>query len=94
MSHRPAPPQPSAEESRSQPVSAATVPLLFGGLVLGFLAGYFLTWWGALVVVMVVIGAISAVLSGRSRDAATGAILGTVLGYLGVIAVALFRGAL
>ena len=53
---------------------------------------YFLLWWGALVVLAVVVAAISTVLRGRSRDGATGAIAGVLLGYAGVILVALFRG--
>ena len=48
----------------------------------------------ALVVLGVIVAAVSLVLRGRSRDGATGAIAGVLLGYAGVILVALFRGAL
>lgn len=82
------------EPGASPTVSILTVPALLGGLVLGFLAGYFLVWWGALVVIAVVMGAFAAVVSGRERDAATALILGTVLGYGGVLLLATFRGAL
>ena len=51
-------------------------------------------WWGALVVLGVIVAAVSLVLRGRSRDGATGAIAGVLLGYAGVILLALFRGAL
>ncbi|WP_241155402.1 hypothetical protein [Brachybacterium sp. EE-P12] len=78
--------------SGSTPVSPLMIPLLVAGLAIGFLAGYFLLWWGALVVLAVVVAAISTVLRGRSRDGATGAIAGVLLGYAGVILVALFRG--
>ena len=78
--------------SGSTPVSPLMIPLLVAGLAIGFLAGHFLLWWGALVVLAVVVAAISTVLRGRSRDGATGAIAGVLLGYAGVILVALFRG--
>ena len=39
-------------------------------------------------------GARALVLTGRSRDGATGAVAGVVLGYAGVILLALFRGVL
>ena len=78
--------------SGSTPVSPLMIPLLVAGLAIGFLAGYFLLWGGALVVLAVVVAAISTVLRGRSRDGATGAIAGVLLGYAGVILVALFRG--
>jgi hypothetical protein len=68
------------------------IPLLVLGLVLGFLAGYFLLWWGLLVVLAVLVAAFSMVLRGRSREGATGAIVGVLLGYAGVILLALFRG--
>ncbi|GLI31623.1 MULTISPECIES: hypothetical protein [Brachybacterium] len=76
------------------PVSPLMIPLLVLGLAIGFLSGYFLLWWGALVVLGVIVAAVSLVLRGRSRDGATGAIAGVLLGYAGVILVALFRGAL
>ena len=78
--------------SGSTPVSPLMIPLLEAGLAIGFLAGYFLLWWGALEGLAVVVAAISTVLRGRSRDGATGAIAGVLLGYAGVILVALFRG--
>lgn len=80
--------------SSSPTVSVLTVPALFGGLVLGFMVGYWLVWWGALVVVVVAMAAFGAVAAGRERDAATALILGTVLGYGGVLLLAAFRGAL
>lgn len=76
------------------PVSPLMIPLLVLGLAIGFLSGYFLLGWGALVVLGVIVAAVSLVLRGRSRDGATGAIAGVLLGYAGVILVALFRGAL
>ncbi|MGP5259174.1 hypothetical protein ACTXMW_10665 [Brachybacterium paraconglomeratum] len=76
------------------PVSPLMIPLLVLGLVIGFFSGYFLLWWGALVVLGVIVAAVALVLRGRSRDGATGAIAGVLLGYAGVILVALFRGAL
>lgn len=81
-------------ESQSPTVSPLMVPLLALGLVIGFLAGSFLQWWGLLVVLAVLLAAFSMVLRGRSRDAATGAVVGVVLGYGGVILLALFRGVL
>lgn len=80
--------------STSPTVSVLTVPALFGGLVLGFMLGYWLVWWGALVVVVVAMAAFGAVVAGRERDAATALILGTVLGYGGVLLLAAFRGGL
>lgn len=76
------------------PVSPLMIPLLVLGLAIGFFSGYFLLGWGALVVLAVIVAAVSLVLRGRSRDGATGAIAGVLLGYAGVILVALFRGAL
>ena len=76
------------------PVSPLMIPLLVLGLAIGFFSGYFLLGWGALVVLGVIVAAVSLVLRGRSRDGATGAIAGVLLGYAGVILVALFRGAL
>jgi small-conductance mechanosensitive channel len=77
------------------PVSAATIPLLFAGIVVGFLVGYFLLGWGAIVVGVVVLGAISLSLTRRVPGDAVGAgVGGLLLGYLGVILLALFRGVL
>jgi hypothetical protein len=69
--------------------------LLLGGLVVGFLSCYFLLWWGALVIGVLVLGILSATLAGKlARDAAVGGTLGLVVGYVGVLALAAFRGAL
>ena len=76
------------------PVSPLMIPLLVVGLAIGFFSDYFLLWWGALVVLGVIVAAVSLVLRGRSRDGATGAVAGVLLGYAGVILLALFRGAL
>ena len=70
------------------------IPLLFLGIVVGFIAGYFFLWWGLIAVIAVLVGAVSMVFAGRSRDGATGAAAGVLLGYAGVILLALFRGAL
>lgn len=78
----------------SPEVSPLMIPMLFLGIVLGFLAGYFLTWLGLLVVGAVLLVAVLMVLSGRNRDGATGAVVGVLLGYLGIMLVALFRGVL
>jgi len=78
----------------STPVSPLMVPMLFLGLLVGFVAGYFLLWWGLVAVAAVLAIAASLVLTGRSRDGATGIVTGVVLGYLGIMLVALFRGAL
>ncbi|MGP9539701.1 hypothetical protein ACT3SP_17000 [Brachybacterium sp. AOP43-C2-M15] len=75
-------------------VSPLMIPMLVMGLVTGFLAGYFLLWWGLLLVLAVLVVAVSMVFTGRSRDGATGAVVGVVLGYGGVILLALFRGVL
>lgn len=75
-------------------VSPTTIPLLLLGLVIGFFAAYFLLWWGLLAVLAVCVIAFTRVLAGKSRDAATAAILGVVAGYLIVILLALFRGIL
>ncbi|EWS82911.1 hypothetical protein [Brachybacterium phenoliresistens] len=76
-------------------VSPLTVPALFLGLVVGFLAAYFFLGWGAFVLVAVVVGALSALVRGsRHREAAIALVLGTAVGYCGVILLALFRGAL
>ena len=79
-------------DGQSPTVSPLMVSLLFLGLVIGFIAGYWLLWWGLLVVAAVLLAAFSMVLRGRSRDGATGAVVGVVLGYGGVILLALFRG--
>ena len=92
-SQRPGPSQ-GSESGRSAPVSPLLVPMLFGGIVIGFLAGYFFIWWGLVAVVAVLVIAASMVLTGRSRDGATGAVVGVLLGYVGVLLVALFRGVL
>ena len=75
-------------------MSPLLVPLLFVGLLIGFVAGYFFLWWGLVAVAAVLVVAASMVLTGRSRDGASGAVVGVLLGYLGVMLVALFRGAL
>lgn len=76
----------------SPTVSALMIPMLFLGILIGFFAGYFLVWWGLLIVGAVLLLAVSMVLSGKDRDAATGAMVGVVLGYAGLILLALFRG--
>jgi hypothetical protein len=78
----------------SPTVSPLTIPLLLLGLMIGFFAGYFFLWWGLIAVIAVVLAAFSMVLAGRSKDGATGAVLGVVAGYGLVILVAMFRGAL
>ena len=82
------------EPAKDAPVSGATVPLLGLGLVVGFLGGYLLGWWGAAVVGVVLVAGLSAVIAGRGRDAATAAVLGTVSGYVAVLFLAGFRGLL
>lgn len=84
--------QPSGNGSPT--VSPLMIPLLFVGLIIGFIAGYFFLWWGILAVIAVLVAAFMMVLSGRSRDGATGAVVGVLLGYAGVILLALFRGVL
>lgn len=84
--------QPSGNGSPT--VSPLMIPLLFVGLIIGFFAGYFFLWWGILAVIAVLVAAFMMVLSGRSRDGATGAVVGVLLGYAGVILLALFRGVL
>ena len=79
---------------QSPTVSPLMIPLLFLGIIVGFLAGYFLVWWGLAVVAAVVLAAVSMVFTGRSREGATGAVVGVLLGYGGIILVALFRGVL
>lgn len=93
-SQRPGPSQRSGSGGGSTSVSPLLVPMLFGGIVLGFLAGYFFVWWGLVAVAAVLVIAASMVLTGRSRDGATGAVVGVLLGYVGVLLVALFRGVL
>ena len=78
----------------SPTISPAAVPLLLLGLIVGFLAGYFLLWWGLFVVLAVLVGAVAMVVRGGSRDAGTGVILGVLAGYGVVILLAAFRGAL
>ncbi|MGP9582655.1 hypothetical protein ACT3SQ_11590 [Brachybacterium sp. AOP42-C2-15] len=78
----------------SPTVSPLMIPLLFLGIIIGFIAGYFFVWWGLIAVIAVLVAAASMVLTGRSRDGATGAVAGVVLGYAGVILLALFRGVL
>ena len=73
------------EPAKDAPVSGATVPLLGLGLVVGFLGGYLLGWWGAVVVGVVLVAGLSAVIAGRGRDAETAAVLGTGGGYLDVL---------
>ncbi|MDN5822149.1 MAG: hypothetical protein L0H74_05275 [Brachybacterium sp.] len=86
--------QGSGSGSRSTPVSPLLVPMLLVGLVIGFVAGYFFLWWGLVAVVAVLVLAAAAVLRDRSRDGATGAVVGVLLGYAGVLLVAFFRGVL
>ncbi|GAA1486158.1 hypothetical protein [Brachybacterium fresconis] len=78
----------------SPTISPAAVPLLLLGLIIGFLAGYFLLWWGLFVVLAVLVGAAAMVFRGGSRDAGTGVILGVLAGYGVVILLAAFRGVL
>lgn len=78
----------------SPTVSPLMIPLLFVGLIVGFIAGYFFLWWGLIAVIAVLVAAFMMVLSGRSRDGATGAVVGVLLGYAGVMLLALFRGVL
>ncbi|MGY5764351.1 hypothetical protein ACXET9_04025 [Brachybacterium sp. DNPG3] len=78
--------------SRSPQVSPITVPLLLLGLLVGFFAGYLLAWTGAIVVGVLLLGTLSMVLSGRSRDAAAALAVGAVGGYVIVLALAFFRG--
>lgn len=95
MTHPSQRPGPSpASGGRSAPASPLLVPMLFGGIVIGFFAGYFFVWWGLIAVVAVLAVAASMVLTGRSRDGATGAVVGVLLGYVGILLVALFRGVL
>src|SRR5699024_9568295 len=82
------------EGGGSPKVSPFAVPLLLGGVILGFVAGYVFLWWGLLLVGVVVLAAAAMVFSGRSRDGATAAILGTVAGYGLVLLLAVFRGVL
>ena len=82
------------EGGGSPRVSPFAVPLLLGGVILGFIAGYVFLWWGLLLVGVVVLAAAAMVFSGRSRDGATAAILGTVAGYGLVLLLAVFRGVL
>ncbi|MDN5600403.1 MAG: hypothetical protein ACTHV2_05900 [Brachybacterium sp.] len=93
-SQRPGPSQRAGSGGGNTPVSPLLVPMLFGGLVIGFLAGYFFVWWGLIAVAAVLVIATSMVLTGRSRDGATGAVAGVLLGYVGILLVALFRGVL
>lgn len=86
--------EPGEREGGSPTVSPVAVPLLLGGVTLGFFAGYVFLWWGLLIVGAVVFAAVAMVLSGRSRDGATAAILGTVVGYGLVLLLAVFRGVL
>lgn len=91
----PAPERGGQEERRSPEVSPTVVPLLFGGLLLGFALGYFLVWWGLVVIALLGIGALSLVLSGTGpRDGIGAGLVGTLLGFVGILAVALFRGGL
>jgi hypothetical protein len=86
---------PDRDGPRSPQVSAGTVPLLFAGIVAGFLIGYFLLGWGAIVVGVLVLGAVSLSLATRvPHEAVGGGVGGLLLGYVGVILLALFRGAL
>src|SRR5699024_2380530 len=80
---------PGGSGSSSTPVSPMLVPMLFVGLVIGFLAGYFFLWKGLIVVAAVLLIAVSTVMTGRSR-----AVVGVLLGYLGILLVAFFRGVL
>ena len=91
---RSGPSQDRGDDRRSTPVSPLMVPLLFVGLLIGFVAGYFFIWWGLIAVAAVLIASVAMVLRGKSRDGATGAITGVLLGYVGIMLVALFRGVL
>lgn len=78
----------------SSTISPAAVPLLLLGLIVGFLAGYFLLWWGLIIVFAVLLGVVAVVVRGGNRDGATGALLGLLAGYGIVILLAAFRGVL
>lgn len=88
------PEEPQQQEPGSPPVSPIAVPLLLAGLLVGFFAGYFLLWWGLVVVGLLLLGALSMVLSGRSRDGAAALAVGAIGGYVVLLALAFFRGVL
>lgn len=74
-----------------EPVPLLTVPLLFGGLLLGFFSGYMLMWWGLVIVACAVVMSL-AMFWRNQRIVAISAAGGTALGYLLLLALALFRG--
>lgn len=76
---------------QSPRVSPLTVPALFGGMMIGLFSGFLFGWWGLIGVGAVVLGTVSMVLAGRSRDVATALLLGTVSAYVIVILLAIFR---
>ncbi len=80
------------DDGESVSVSPLTVPALLGGLIIGFLCGYLLGWWGAAVIAVIALGAVSGILVGRNRESLGALVLGGVVGYVMVIALAVFRG--
>ncbi|HIY23601.1 MAG TPA: hypothetical protein H9837_04730 [Candidatus Brachybacterium merdigallinarum] len=80
-------------EGRAPQVAPLTVPLLFLGMIVGFFAGYLLAWWGLIVLGALLMAAVSMVIRGGPRDAATALMLGSVGAYIVVILLAVFYGA-
>lgn len=94
MSQGPGRPSGEDGERRSAPVSPLAVPLLMLGLLVGFLSGYMLLWWGAVIVLVAALIALSMAVSGTHRDAAAALVVGTAGSYLVVMLLAGFRGVL
>lgn len=88
------PGRPEEDDGEGPPkVATLTVPLLFIGMIIGFFAGYLLAWWGLIAVGAALLAAVSMVLRGGPRDAATALVLGCVGAYVVVILLAVFYGA-
>lgn len=72
------------------PVATLTVPALLGGLVVGIVSGYLLGPWAGVLVLVVAVGAVLlAALRPDQREVAVAGAGGIVLGYGGVMLLAL-----
>ncbi|CAM3980188.1 hypothetical protein M3A96_02010 [Helcobacillus massiliensis] len=80
------------EDRTSQPVHPATVPFTFGGLVLGFLLGYIIGPWGAVIGGLVALGGVMLAASKPGvRNPVLMGLGGMVIGYTGIMLVALLN---
>lgn len=81
--------------SGSVHVSPLSIPLLFLGIIVGFVAANVLLGWTAVLILAGAVGAVAVALRGGAhREAAAAGVLGMVLGALGVLLLAFLNGAI